>query len=99
MAAAASEIDERLWHEGRTQSVLLGDRFHHVFEESVPVSRPQCAVVLPIHLELAVRILMIVLVRLPSYGGHGGTTLRGNVVAAHQRLLIVTRLGLLVGGI
>ncbi len=99
MAAAASEIDERLWHEGRTQSVLLGDRFHHVFEESVPVGGPQCTVVLPIHLELAVRILMIVLVRLPADGGHGVTNLGDNVVAAHQRLLIVTRLGLLVGGI
>src|SRR5207247_9507097 len=49
--------------------------------------------------ELAVRILMIVLVWLPADDGHGVTNLGDNVVAAHQRLLIVTRLGLLVGGI
>ena len=46
--------------------VLLGDRLGHVFEEGVLVGGLERVVILPVHLELAVRVLMVVLVRAPA---------------------------------
>ena len=66
VAAIAGQVLERLRHEGRPQPVLLGDRLHHELEERMLVGGGERIVELPVHLELAVRVLMIVLIGLPA---------------------------------
>ena len=66
MAAVAGQMGEGLGHEGGAQAVLLGERLDHVLEEGVPVGGDQGVVVEPVHLELAVGVLVVVLVRRPS---------------------------------
>ena len=66
MAAIAGQARERLGHEGRTQAMLFRNRLDHVLEERMAISRHQCRVIFPVHLELAVRILVIVLIGLPA---------------------------------
>ena len=79
--------------------MLLRDRFHHVFEERVPVRRLQRGIVFPVHFELAVGILVIVLIRLPAERDHAVADFGDDFVAAHQRLLVVARLGLGIGAV
>ena len=79
--------------------MLLGDRLHHELEERVLVGGIQRGVVFPVHLELAVRVLMIVLVWPPAERHHAIADLGDRRVAAHQRLLIVARLRLRVGAV
>ncbi len=99
MAAVAGQVRERLRHEGRAQAVLLGDRLDHELEEGVPVGGGERVVVFPVHLELAVRVLMVVLVGLPAERQHVVADFGDHVVAAHQRLLVVAGLlGPVVGG-
>ncbi len=83
VAAVAGQVHERLRHEGRAQSVLLRDRLDHVLEEGVLVGRPQTVVVFPVHLELAVRVLMIILVGVPAQRDHAVADVLDDVVAAH----------------
>ena len=96
MTAVAGEPLEGLRHEGRTQAVLFGDRFHHELEEGVLVGCRQHIVEGPVHLELTVRILVVVLVGLPAERQHGIADFGDDIIAAHHRLLIVAGLG---GGI
>ena len=56
-------------------------------------------VVLPVHLELAVRVLVIVLIRRPAERDHAVADLGDGLVAAHQRLLVVAGLRLRVGAV
>ena len=56
------------------------------------VGRRQRVVILPVHLELAVRVFMVVLVGLPAELQHVVADLGDDVVAAHDRLLVVARL-------
>ena len=97
VAAVAGEVGEGLGHEGGAQPVPLGDRAHHVLEEGMPVGGDQRRVVLPVHLELAVRVLVVVLVGLPAQRLHGVADLGDHVVAPHQGGLIVAGLLLAVG--
>ena len=76
--------------------MLLGDRLDHVLEERVPVGGLQGVVILPVHLELAVGVLMIVLIGAPAEIEHGIADLGDDVVAAHQRLLVVAGLRLVI---
>ncbi len=99
MAAVAGEVRERLRHEGRAHAVLLGDRLRHVFEEDVAVGGQQSVVIFPVHLELAVRVLVVVLIGLPAEFQHAVADLGDDVVAAHQGLLVVAGLVLGVGGV
>ncbi len=99
MAAVAGQVHERLGHEGRAHPVLFRDRPRHVFEEHVPVGSQQAIVIVPVHLELAIGVLVVVLVRLPAQGEHGIADLGDHVVAPHQRLLVVAGFLLGVGGI
>ena len=92
VAAIAREAEERLRHEGGAQPVLLGNRLHHEFEEGVPVRRHQRVVIVPVHLELAVGVLMVVLVGAPAQGKHGVADFGDDIVTAHQRLLVVAGL-------
>ena len=66
VAAIAGDMGERLGHEGCAQAVVLGDRLDHELEEGMPVGGHQHVVVVPVHLELAVGVLVIVLVGTPA---------------------------------
>ena len=99
VAARAGEVGKRLRHEGRAQAVLLGDRLHHELEEGMLVSGAQRRVELPVHLELAVRVFVVVLIGLPAERDHRVADFRHHVVTAHERLLVVAGLGLAVGGV
>ncbi len=96
VAAVARQLCERLGHEGGAQSVLFGNGLDHELEERMLVGRRQSIVELPVHLELAVGILVIVLVGLPAQLQHAVADFCDHVIAAHQRLLVVAGL---VGGI
>ena len=96
VAATAGEVEERLWHEGRAQAMLLGDGLDHIFEERHPVGGHERVGELPVHLELAVGVLVVVLVRRPAELEHGIANLADHVVAAHQCRLVVARLRLRV---
>ena len=97
MAARPGQLKERLRHECRAQPVQFGDRLDHVFEERVPIGGDQRRGVLPVHLELAVGVFVVALVRAPAQRQHGVADRRDHLVAAHQRGLVVARLGLPVG--
>ena len=92
VAAVAGETGERLGHERRAQAVLLGDRLDHELEERVPVGGDERVVEVPVHLELAVGVLVVVLVRAPAELQHVVADFGDDVVAAHQRLLVVAGL-------
>ena len=68
-------------------------------KNDMPVGGGERVVVLPVHLELAVRVLMVVLIGLPAERQHVVADLGDDVVAAHQGLLIVAGLLGDVGGI
>ena len=53
----------------------------------------------PVHLELAVGVLVVVLVRAPAELQHVVADLADDVVAAHQRLLVVAGLGRVILGV
>ena len=71
VAAVAGQALEGLRHEGRAQAVLLGDRLDHELEERMLVGGDERVVELPVHLELAVGVLVVVLVGLPAELQHG----------------------------
>ncbi len=59
MAARSGQALERLGHEGCAQAVFFRHRFQHELEEAELVGRRKHVVVLPVHLELAGRILVV----------------------------------------
>ena len=93
VAPVARQAEEGLRHEGGAEPVLLGNRLHHEFEEGVPVGRHENIVIVPVHLELAVGVLMVVLVGAPAEREHGVADLGHDIVAAHQGLLVVAGFG------
>ena len=99
VAAAPGQVHEGLGHEGGAQAVKLGDALDHELEECLAICGDQRVVIFPVHLELAVRVLMVVLVRAPAEREHAVADLRDHVVAPHQRLLVVAGLGLRVGAV
>ena len=70
MAAGAGQAGEGLWHEGGAEPVLLGDGLHHELEEGMPVGGDQRVVEVPVHLELAVGVLVVVLIGGPAERQH-----------------------------
>ena len=92
VAAIAGEMQERLGHERCPQPVLLGDRLGHDLEEGVPVRGFQAVAEVPVHLELAVGVLMVVLIGIPAQTNHGVADFRNHVIAAHQGGLVVAGL-------
>ncbi|CAI8326003.1 MAG: Uncharacterised protein [Rhodospirillaceae bacterium] len=98
MAAVAGQALDRLGHKGRPVAVLFGNGLDHEFEERVLVGRAQRVVELPVHLKLAVGVLVVVLVRPPAQLQHIVADLGDDIVAAHHRLLVVAGLfGAVVG--
>jgi hypothetical protein len=55
--------------------------------------------VVPVHLELAVRVLMVVLIRIPAQFEHAVADLADDLVTPHQRRLVVAGLGLAIGDV
>ena len=80
---------ERFWHEGRAQPVLFGDGPHHEFEEAVLVGGLQGVIVFPVHLKLANRVFVVVLVGFPAQCQHVIADLGDDIITAHDGLLIV----------
>ncbi len=97
MAAIAGRVDERFRHEGRTQPVLFRVQrtmyLKKAWRSAVfkAASKPQ------FHLELSVRVLMIVLIGLPAERQHGIADLGNDIVSSYHRLLIIEGLWLTVG--
>ena len=96
MAPVAGEVQERLRHEGGAKAMALRHRLHHEPEERVAVRGAETVGVLPVHLELAVRILVIVLVWVPAELLHVVANLADHVVAAHECRLVIAGLLLAV---
>jgi hypothetical protein len=94
VAAVSGKVREGLGHEGGSQIVRFGQRLHHVFEECVAIGSGERVAIRPVHLELAVGVLVIILVRAPIESEHTVADLADQVVAAHQRLLVVARFAL-----
>ena len=99
VAAVAGQMRERLGHEGGPVAVVLGQLFDHVLEEHMAIGGGQRVGVFPVHFELTVGILVIVLVRPPTERVHRLTDLTHHVVAAHQRRLVIAGLALGVAGV
>src|ERR1700719_1498249 len=66
VATAPGQMHERLWHEGCAQPVLPSELLDHEFEEHVAIGRHERVVIGPVHLELAVCVLVIALIRPPA---------------------------------
>ena len=99
VTTVTGQVAEGFRHEGRTQTVVLGNRFYHVLEEHVLVRSSQRVVVIPVHLELAVGVLVVILVGIPAKLEHAIADFADDRVLAHQRLLIVAGLALRIGGV
>ena len=82
MAAAAREIDEGLGHEGGAKPMLLGNGLHHELEEGQLVRRRQRVIEIPVDLELAIGVLVVVLIGPPAQLNHGRGNLGDHVDAA-----------------
>ena len=98
VTAVAGESGERLGHEGRAQAVVLGDGLGHELEEHVAVGGLEAIVVIPVHFELAVAVLVIVLIRVPAEPDHGVANLGDDIEMPGQGRLVVAGLGLGVRG-
>ena len=96
MATIAGQVGEGLGHKGGAQAVVLGDRFDHELEEGLAVGLNQAVAVVPVHLELAIGVLVVVLIRPPAERLHVIADLGDHIVAPHQGGLIVAgfRLGI-----
>src|SRR6266481_1732465 len=66
VTAISGQMHKRFRHKGGTQPMLLGELFDHEFEEHVAICSDERIVIGPVHLELAVCILVITLVGPPA---------------------------------
>ena len=90
VAAVAGQVRERLRHEGRQQPALLGQGLDHVAEEDGPVARRQRVGELEVLLELAVGVLVVGRIVVPSEPGDRLGDLGDEVEVAGQRPHVVT---------
>jgi hypothetical protein len=96
VATAPGQMHERLWHEGCAQPVLPSELLDHEFEEHVAIGRHERVVIGPVHLELAVCVLVIALIRPPAEPEHRVANRPDQLVVTQQRCLVVARLCLSV---
>ena len=94
VTAVPGQMGKGLWHEGRAEPVGLRDLFDHELEERQPVCGHQRFGIVPVDLELPVRVFVVVLVGSPAQVFHVAADLGDYLVAAHQSGLIVAGLGL-----
>src|SRR5271166_3914532 len=97
VAAIAGQMHERLWHEGGAQPMLASQLLDHEFEKDVAIGGDQRVVIGPIHLELAVGVLVIALIRRPAELEHRVADGTDQLVSAQECGLVVARLRLPVG--
>ena len=96
VAPVPRQVGEWLRHEGRPETVGAGDLLDHELEEGVAVCRGEGVRIVPVDLELAVRVLVVVLVGPPAERFHVGADLRDHLVTAKEGGLVVAGLGLRV---
>mmetsp|Transcript_16693 Transcript_16693/g.67333 ORF Transcript_16693/g.67333 Transcript_16693/m.67333 type:complete len:373 (+) Transcript_16693:236-1354(+) len=94
VAARARAVGEGLGHEGDAAAEVLGEGARHVLEENDAVGRLERVGVVPVDFELAVGVLVVGLVRPPAQGVHRLRQLGHEIVASHERVRVVARLGL-----
>ncbi len=92
-------LGEGLRHEGGAQAVLLGDRLDHVLEEGVAVGGDERSRRSPSSSRTGRWRPRGRSGRAPAERQHAVADLGDDVVAAHQRLLVVAGLGRGVGGV
>src|ERR1700687_505538 len=63
--SVASQISEWFWHESGPEAMLFGHATNHPFEKGIAIGGGQGFGIGPVYFELAVRIFMIVSVRVP----------------------------------
>ena len=97
MAAIAGQMHKGLWHKGGAQSVPAGQLLDHEFEEDVAIGSDQRIVISPVHLELAIGVLVIALIRRPTELQHRVADRADQLVSAQQRSLVIAGLRLPVG--
>ena len=97
MAAITRQVSKRLGHKGGAHFMIFSNGFNHIFKKYMAISSLQRVVVVPVHLELTVGVLMIVLVWPPAKLDHRIADLADDGEPAHQCLLIVTGLGGYIG--
>ena len=66
----AGQALDGLGHERRAVAVLFSNAFGHEFEEGVLVRRVQRIVEIPVHLPLAIRVFVVVLIGVPPEFQH-----------------------------
>ena len=99
MRAVTCEIAERLWHKCCQKAVLFGDSPHHPFEKCVTISRGESIGIGPVDFELAVRVLVIIRVRIPAKFPHVFQQGGHEIDISVQGSQVLARLGEGIGGI
>src|SRR6516164_1604938 len=94
VAAIAGQMHERLGHECGAQPMLPCQFLDHEFEEGVAIGGDQRVVIGPVHLELAVGVLVIALIRRPAELEHRVADGTDQLVSAQERGLVVAGLRL-----
>ena len=90
VATVSTELGEWLWHEACPQSMVFSNRLGHEFEKYMFVRRGQAIVIFPVHFELPVAVLVVILVRVPAQFEHCVTDFPDDVVTPHKCTLVVT---------
>ena len=96
MAAIAGQTGEGLWHERCAHTMTLCDGAGHEFEEDVAIGGLKGVIIIPVHLKLAVGVLMIVLVGPPAERRHAVTDFSDDVITPHQSGLVIAGLALCI---
>ena len=96
VTAVAGQALDGFGHECCAVAVLFRDAFGHEFKERMLVCGFHRIVKIPVHLPLAIRVLVVVLVGVPAQFKHVIGDFTDHVQTPHKRLLVITRLG---GGI
>jgi hypothetical protein len=99
MATVTCQVREWLGHKGGAESVLFGDRLHHVLKKGMAIGGDEGIGIGPVHFKLTVGIFMIVLVGSPAQRQHPVTDFCNYVKAAHEGLLVVAGLTGCIAGV
>ena len=80
------------------EAVFGRDLFDHELEKGVPVSGGQTLGIVPVDFELAIRVFMVVLIGAPPKFEHVVANFAHDIIAPHDRLLVVAGLfGSIIG--
>ena len=99
VAAVAGEFGHGLGHEAGPHALRFGQGFDHHLEKGVAIGRHQGLGEGPVHLKLAIGVLVVGLVRAPAQLLHALEQGADQGETAHQRHLVVTGFALAIVGI